>query len=184
MISTVIGPPQAAALRKANHLESGLPAQWTSQSTHHRRRPAPEHTTVLVADPNRETRQLLSGSLSDSGIDRVLVADSVDAVDAIIVGGKAGQLALVSLAFGDKRVSGLRSDACFPPDAPSAAPPLLDAGSDRGRRGHACAVARQQGRVGPAADKCSGWGRRLRAHDAFGEESSTRFVASVRRDLA
>jgi DNA-binding NarL/FixJ family response regulator len=60
----------------------------------------PENTTVLVADPSRETRQLLSDSLSDSGFARVIVAESIDAVEDVIATGRAGQLALVSLAFG------------------------------------------------------------------------------------
>jgi hypothetical protein len=56
--------------------------------------------TVLVADPHRVTRAPLSTSLRNGGIGRVLEADSVAEVDAVIADGLTGELALISLEFG------------------------------------------------------------------------------------
>lgn len=57
--------------------------------------------TVLLADPARDSRELLSDGLMQRGIGRVIVADSVSAVEDIIESGTVGQLALISLGFGD-----------------------------------------------------------------------------------
>jgi DNA-binding NarL/FixJ family response regulator len=56
---------------------------------------------VLLADPARESRELLSDGLRDYGIGRVIVADSVSAVENLMEDGIVGQLALISLGFGD-----------------------------------------------------------------------------------
>jgi len=55
---------------------------------------------VLLADPSGDSRDLLSGGLRSGGIERVLTADSVEAVHDILERGTHGQLALVSLGFG------------------------------------------------------------------------------------
>lgn len=78
-----------------------LPAQRPSVQPTLQRRDRHSTITVLVADPARETRALLSEGLTDGGIGRVIVADSVSAVDDIIENGTVGQLALVSLGFGE-----------------------------------------------------------------------------------
>jgi len=57
-------------------------------------------TTVLVADPDRETRRILTNGLLDAGVGRVIQADSASAVDDILRAGSVGHLALLSLAFG------------------------------------------------------------------------------------
>jgi DNA-binding NarL/FixJ family response regulator len=56
--------------------------------------------TVLVADPRPATRASLSVGLRDSGIDRVLEADSVAAADEVMAGGLTGDVAVISLEFG------------------------------------------------------------------------------------
>jgi DNA-binding NarL/FixJ family response regulator len=84
-----------------------LPAQWLPQlstTPSDGRRPGagiPAPTTVLVADPLTATRAGLCGALSAGGIGRVIEVDSVHAVDDVIASGIDGQLALVSLGFGD-----------------------------------------------------------------------------------
>jgi DNA-binding NarL/FixJ family response regulator len=55
---------------------------------------------VLVADPFRDSRERLSAALADAGAARVVQADTVAALDAMIADGPAGHLALVSLGFG------------------------------------------------------------------------------------
>jgi len=75
---------------------AGLPAQWRPRSIS-----GPlVATTVLVADPDRETRRLLTTGLLDAGVGRVIEADSVSAVDDILRAGSTGHLALLSLGFG------------------------------------------------------------------------------------
>jgi DNA-binding NarL/FixJ family response regulator len=56
--------------------------------------------TVLVADPRPATRMPLSEALRDSGFSRVREAESVAELDAMIAGGPAGELAVISLEFG------------------------------------------------------------------------------------
>ena len=80
---------------------AALPAQRTRAQPAQHRRDAWTAVTVLVADPSRDTRDRLAGGLVDSGIGRVLVADTVAAANDIVDGGTVGQLALVSLGFGD-----------------------------------------------------------------------------------
>jgi DNA-binding NarL/FixJ family response regulator len=66
--------------------------------------------TVLVADPRSATRMPLSDALRDSGFSRVLEADSLAELDAMIAGGPARELALISLEFGpaaDRIIEGL-----------------------------------------------------------------------------
>lgn len=79
---------------------AGVPEQRPAPHDSQRRQRSTV-VTVLLADPARESRELLSGGLVDGGIGRVLVAESVAAVDEIVGGGTGGDLALVSLAFGD-----------------------------------------------------------------------------------
>jgi hypothetical protein len=47
-------------------------------------------TTVLVADPDRETRRILTNGLLDAGVGRVIQADSASAVDDILRAGSVG----------------------------------------------------------------------------------------------
>lgn len=55
---------------------------------------------VLVADPRAESRERLAAAMIAAGAARVVQADTVAAVDALVADGSGGQLALVSLAFG------------------------------------------------------------------------------------
>lgn len=57
--------------------------------------------TVLIADPMPVSRAELSAVLIDGGVGRVIEADTVRAVQDIIAGGTGGDLALVSLSFGE-----------------------------------------------------------------------------------
>jgi DNA-binding NarL/FixJ family response regulator len=87
----------------------GLPAQrnpqWGGPSAAGSRESPeygiPARTTVLIADPLAVSRTELSTALAGSGIGRVIQADTVHGVEGIIAGGLQGQLALVSLGFGD-----------------------------------------------------------------------------------
>ena len=56
--------------------------------------------SVLLADPDRGTRDPLSAGLSAVGVGRVSAAGSVEAVEDLLSTSKPGDLALVSLAFG------------------------------------------------------------------------------------
>ncbi len=85
----------------------GVPGQWRSRSNVG----APMATTVLVADPDRETRRVLTDGLLEAGVGRVIEADSVSAVDDILRAGSPGHLALLSLGFGasaNRLIQGLR----------------------------------------------------------------------------
>jgi len=89
---------------------AGLPAQWRPRSSSG----ALVATTVLVADPDRETRRLLTSGLLDAGVGRVIEAESISAVDDILRGGSTGHLALLSLGFGSsasRLIQGLRDAA-------------------------------------------------------------------------
>ncbi len=104
-----------AILRQSSRTEArgthprGLATQWPQ----HRPGPTaaeqkgrighstPGTTTVLVADPLAASRAGLTAVLTGSGIGRVIEADTVHAVEEIIASGVDGQLALVSLGFGD-----------------------------------------------------------------------------------
>lgn len=55
---------------------------------------------VLIADPLRDSRERLAEALTAAGAARVIQADTVDAVDALIAEDPGGHLALVSLGFG------------------------------------------------------------------------------------
>ena len=55
---------------------------------------------ALVADPLRDSRERLTAALAAAGATRVVQADTVDAVEALIADGPGGHLALVSLGFG------------------------------------------------------------------------------------
>ena len=97
------------AAQAGGHVDSpaGLPAQWRPRSTNG----ALVATTVLVADPDRETRRLLTTGLLDAGVGRVIEADSVSAVEDILRAGSTGHLALLSLGFGagaSRLIQGLR----------------------------------------------------------------------------
>jgi len=61
----------------------------------------PVRTTVLVADPQLFTRQTLTAQLSSGGVGQVIEADTVAGVQEVIRGGAGGQVALVSMGFGD-----------------------------------------------------------------------------------
>ena len=124
---------------------AGLPAQWRPRSIS-----GPlVATTVLVADPDRETRRLLSTGMLEAGVGRVIEADSVSAVDDILRTGSAGHLALLSLGFGasaSRLIQGLREAAwtrviALAPTADT--PPVVGA-----IRAGACGVLR--GRPGAA----------------------------------
>jgi DNA-binding NarL/FixJ family response regulator len=86
---------------------SGMPAQ---RASHHQnpRRERPNVVTILLVDPARESRELLSGGLIDAGIGRVIVAESVGAAQDIVDAGSGGDLALVSLALGESAVALIR----------------------------------------------------------------------------
>ncbi len=87
--------------RDPSRTQTGLPAQRGPAPVATPRRERHAASTVLLADPARETRDLLSEGLLAKGIGRVIVADSVVSVENIIESGTVGQLALVSLGFGD-----------------------------------------------------------------------------------
>jgi DNA-binding NarL/FixJ family response regulator len=59
---------------------------------------------VLLADPGRTTRELLSEILAGKGLGQIIAVDSVAGAQEIIERGIVGHLALVSLAFGDNSV--------------------------------------------------------------------------------
>jgi DNA-binding NarL/FixJ family response regulator len=85
----------------------GVPGQWRPRSI----AGSPTATTVLVADPDRETRRTLTNGLLEAGVGRVIEADSASAVDDILRAGGVGHLALLSLAFGTssiRLIQGLR----------------------------------------------------------------------------
>lgn len=55
---------------------------------------------VLVADPLKDSRERLATALAGAGAARVVQADTVGAVEALIADGAGGHLALVSLGLG------------------------------------------------------------------------------------
>jgi DNA-binding CsgD family transcriptional regulator len=57
--------------------------------------------TVLVADPVATSRQSLSSDLMTSGLATVIEVDTRAAVQEIVAGAEGGDLALVSMEFGD-----------------------------------------------------------------------------------
>jgi DNA-binding NarL/FixJ family response regulator len=57
--------------------------------------------TVLIADPVPSSRERLATELAAGGAGQVIQADSVRAVEILIENSTGGQLALVSLGFGD-----------------------------------------------------------------------------------
>jgi len=106
-VATVVAARSSAADRLES--DAGLPSQRTLPASRTR---SAETATVLVADPGRDTRELLSAGLLRADIGRVLEAESIAAVDDIIDSGVGGQLALVSLAFGtasSRLIHGLRA---------------------------------------------------------------------------
>ena len=56
--------------------------------------------SLLIADPDRGTREPLAGGLAAAGVGEVTYAGSVEAVEEIVASADPGDLALVSLAFG------------------------------------------------------------------------------------
>jgi len=58
-------------------------------------------TVVLIADPQQFTRQTLTAQLSGGGIARVIEAETVSGAEDVIRKGVSGQVALVSMGFGD-----------------------------------------------------------------------------------
>lgn len=103
----VIQETTSQDLRAPIRARSGMPAQ---RAAHHQnpRRERPNVVTILLVDPARESRELLSGGLIDAGIGRVIVAESVGAAEDIVNAGSSGDLALVSLAFGESAVRLIR----------------------------------------------------------------------------
>jgi len=77
--------------------KSKLPGQYSPSGC----APTKISATLLVADPARDTREMMLAGLTSSGLGRVLTADSIAAVDELIADGMAGHLALVSLGFGE-----------------------------------------------------------------------------------
>ncbi len=65
--------------------------------------PSLRSATVLIAAPGRSTWVPLTARLLGMGVGRVLRAESVGAVDAVIASGTPGELALVSVAFHTKK---------------------------------------------------------------------------------
>ncbi|MGS0687065.1 LuxR C-terminal-related transcriptional regulator [Nakamurella sp. GG22] len=84
-----------------------MPAQRPAH-TQIPRRERPNVVTVLLVDPARESRELLSGGLIDAGIGRVIVAESVGAAEDIVDSSSGGDLALISLALGESAVRLIR----------------------------------------------------------------------------
>lgn len=62
------------------------------------------HSTVLLVDPDRATREPLKASLGEIGIGRVIEAPSVAAAEEILQRQVVGELALVSLQLGGEAV--------------------------------------------------------------------------------
>jgi DNA-binding NarL/FixJ family response regulator len=100
---------------------------------------------VLIADPGRDSREVLNRGLLASGIGRVLMAESAEQVDDLIARGQNGQLALVSLAFGARAArlidalrqgSWARVIALAPTADPNAVLAALQAGASGVLRGH------------------------------------------------
>ena len=76
-----------------------LSPDWASQPSAATRDPV--GTVVLVADPQDVTRQSLTAQLSAGGVDRVIEAESISGVQDVIRGGVGGEVAMVSMGFGD-----------------------------------------------------------------------------------
>jgi DNA-binding CsgD family transcriptional regulator len=92
---------------RGDHERAPMVMARTAQMARH---DVSQTVNVPLADPARDTRQLLAKVLAHSGIGRVIVADSVAAVDDVIAGHMPGKLALISLAFGeasDRLIRGL-----------------------------------------------------------------------------
>src|SRR5690242_11734207 len=105
--------PLATRARSRTDKAVGVPGQWRPRSTAGSPAAAgsPTATTVLVADPDRETRRMLTDGLLEAGVGRVIEADSASAVEDILRAGSVGHLALLSLAFGtssNRLIQGLR----------------------------------------------------------------------------
>lgn len=149
--STRSGSAQAAVadrrgtIRHVDHRRTGdpgLPAQRVAQQQ-------TVTQMVLVADPGRESREVLTQVLRASGIGDVAVAESAAEVGDVVAAGRPGQLALVSLAFGaaaDKLIDDLRRAswprviALAPTADPDAVVSALQAGACGVLRGHPSAV--------------------------------------------
>ncbi|MEP6562417.1 MAG: LuxR C-terminal-related transcriptional regulator, partial [Nakamurella sp.] len=117
--------------------QGGLPSQRVAQQN--------TGTAILLADPVRDTREVLTQGLLAGGIARVLVAESPAQVDDLIASGQHGQLALVSLAFGAsaaRLIDGVRHGlwdrviALAPTADPQAIVVALQAGACGVLRGH------------------------------------------------
>jgi DNA-binding NarL/FixJ family response regulator len=129
--------------------DSGLPStSFRSGDVLPAQRPGSQRTisaAILVADPGRDSREVLSRGLLAGGISRVLVAESAEQVDDLVASGQNGQLALVSLAFGAnaarliddlRRGSWARVIALAPTTDPNAVLAALRAGASGVLRGH------------------------------------------------
>lgn len=106
-MSQVPTPAGAPAISDAVPPVGPLPVQRASEGTP----AAPSRTAVLLADPRRASRVALSVGLRGGGMIDVREAGLVAEVDAVIARGVAGDLALVSLAFGsaaDRLIGELR----------------------------------------------------------------------------
>jgi len=136
-------PAQAGDRRESDlpsvgtHTGVALPAQRLGRPT--------ISAAVLVADPGRDSREVLSRGLLASGISRVIVAETAEQVDDLVAKGQAGQLALVSLAFGAtaarliddlRQSSWSRVIALAPTADPNAMLAALRAGASGVLRGH------------------------------------------------
>jgi DNA-binding NarL/FixJ family response regulator len=109
----------------------------------------PRGVTVLIADPSPTSRAELSAVLVRSGVGNIIEADTVVAVRDLIADGSGGDLALVSLGFGDVSTRLIQDLRNAPWQrvialAPTADPTPLLAAVQAG----ACGVLR--GRPGPA----------------------------------
>lgn len=92
-------PPLAATAPDNRRFDAGrrrLPGQRSA------RPPLATATPMvaLVADPLRDGRERRAAALFAAGASRVLQADSVEAVEALIDDASGGHLALISLGFG------------------------------------------------------------------------------------
>lgn len=99
-LRTSVGRPVPVDPRTGSFPRQWVPAPHGERTT----RPGPNGgatgMVVLVADPLRDSRERLSAALISGGAARVVQADTVHAVDALIADAPGGHVALVSLGFG------------------------------------------------------------------------------------
>jgi len=149
------GAPAPAGHRRDSGRPNGASRTGDALPTQRQRTQKSNSAAVLVADPGRDSREVLSRGLLASGISRVLVAESSEQVDEIVAKGQYGQLALVSLAFGAsaarlidelRQGSWLRVIALAPTADPNAVLSALRAGASGVLRGHPTPVLPQPDR--------------------------------------